>query len=108
MIRYRVYDDCYGDSVADESTVGNWVPYEVANELLQALKWVEMFWARDGEGHTEQFERVAEEFNRQTGFLRPGKDCRLHSYEDRMDEWDKWQASKMKACRAAISKAEGR
>lgn len=40
----------------------------------------------------ERFERLAEEFHRETGVLAPGKDDAAPSmdYEDRLDLWRRW------------------
>ena len=45
---------------------------------------------RDGEDAFEYFERVAALFQRDTGYLRPGKDCVINSPEVRMAAWKKW------------------
>jgi hypothetical protein len=76
-------------------------------ELLAALVWREQFERRQGESSVDQFERVAENFHRETGILRPGKDCVLHSYEDRQAAWDAWMAVGLERVRAAIARATG-
>jgi len=38
----------------------------------------------------ETFERIASMFYQQTGYLRPGKDCRESSPEKRAEVWNKW------------------
>ena len=47
-----------------------------------------------GEDVVDLFERIAAQFRRDTGYLRPGKDCRLYSYEERSKVWDKWVTEK--------------
>lgn len=41
--------------------------------------------------YNEDFEVIGEWFQKETGFLRPGKDCRIHSYEKRTEMWKEWQ-----------------
>lgn len=76
-------------------------------ELLEVLIWREQFEPREGEGSNERFERIAETFHRETGFLRPGKDCRLHPTEVRKFAWDEWMEQGRARVRAAIAKALG-
>jgi len=78
-----------------------------APELLEALQWMEMFHPRDGEDSNARFERIAEVFHRDTGYLRPGKDCRVHSSDVRQLAWDAWLESNTSKARAAIAKALG-
>jgi len=53
------------------------------------------------------FERIGEQFRRDTGMLRPGKDDVLHSHETRYAEWNKWVEKKQRelvdAIRAALA-----
>ena len=51
--------------------------------------------------------RIAALFYRETGYLRPGKDCRQHSHEERMRVWDEWLAAGRARVRTAIAKAGG-
>lgn len=76
-------------------------------EILAALRWREQFEARDGEGSNDRFERVAEIFHRDTGYLRPGKDCRVNSMEERQQAWEEWLRAGSERARAAIAKATG-
>jgi hypothetical protein len=39
------------------------------------------------------FEAIAQHFHRDTGFVRPGKDCRLHDAETREAEFRRWSES---------------
>jgi hypothetical protein len=75
-------------------------------KLREALDWFEFFHGRDGEGSLERFERVAERFYRETGYLRPGKDCRINSMEERQAAWDEWIAKNLSAARAALKETE--
>lgn len=76
------------------------------DELLAALKWQHQFYLQDGEGPVDKFERIGETFHSETGYLRPGKDCVIHSMEDRQAAWDEWVASGIKRTHEAITKAE--
>ena len=40
-----------------------------------------------------EFEAIAQHFNRDTGFVCPGKDCRVHDISVRRAEFDKWNQS---------------
>lgn len=71
--------------------------------LAEALEWREQFEPRDGEDSNERFERIAEVFRKETGYLRPGKDCRLHSPEERQAAWDAWMAAGRELCRLALA-----
>lgn len=74
-------------------------------DLLEALQWREQFERRPGEDANDTFERVAEVFRRETGYLRPGKDCRIDSHEVRSAAWDAWMEAGRARVRAAIAKA---
>lgn len=76
-------------------------------QLLIALQGVDIFFNRPGEDSMDAFERVAAVFRKETGYLRPGKDCVIHSPEDRRAAWEKWVEEKLEARRAAIAKATG-
>jgi len=78
-----------------------------APDLLAALVWREQFEPREGEDVNARFERVAEAFHRDTGYLRPGKDCRLNSLEDQQAAWDAWMEAGRSQARAAVAKATG-
>ncbi len=70
--------------------------------LRDALAGLEMLYERPGEDSIEQFERIGDVFYKQTGYLRPGKDCRLHDPEVRSAVWRKWIDAKIDAARAAL------
>lgn len=72
-------------------------------DAREALAGLEQFYRREGEDSNDAFERVAGVFYAETGYLRPGKDCRLSDPEDRQGVWDKWVASKVTAARAALA-----
>jgi len=78
-----------------------------APDLLAALSWFVMLQRAGGEDSNDCFERVGDVFHRDTGYLRPGKDCRLHSGEERTEAWDKWLQQHINAARAAIASATG-
>jgi hypothetical protein len=76
-------------------------------ELVQALEWFARFQARPHETDNERFERVAETFREETGYLAPGKDCRLHDHEERRDAWEAWIREGTERARALIAKHKG-
>jgi hypothetical protein len=76
-------------------------------QLLSALQGVHLFFNLPGENSNDAFERVAAVFCKETGYLRPGKDCVIHSHEERRDAWDKWVAGKLAAAQNAIDAATG-
>lgn len=39
---------------------------------------------------TEEFEAIGQHFYRDTGYVRPGKDCRKHDIAERQEAFDKW------------------
>lgn len=78
-----------------------------APELLEALIWREQFERRPGEDSNETLERIAEVFLRETGYLRPGKDCCFNPPEIRQQAWDEWMNAGRAKVRAAIAKATG-
>ncbi|RYF07990.1 MAG: hypothetical protein EOO31_04415 [Comamonadaceae bacterium] len=78
-----------------------------APDLLEALVWREQFERRPGEDSNETFERIGEVFHRETGYLRPGKDCCFNPHEIRQQAWDEWMNAGRAKVRAAIAKATG-
>lgn len=78
-----------------------------AREMIDALLWAEQFYPRDGEDASERFERIGEAFRRDTGYLRPGKDCVVHDAPERDAAWDNWIAKGYAAVRVAIAKTTG-
>lgn len=76
--------------------------------LLAAVQWSEQFHLRPGEGYSECFDRIAEVFYRETGYMRPGKDASPQagqSIEERQAAWDEWLAAGIARARAALSLA---
>lgn len=76
-------------------------------ELLDALQWFVMLRPLPGEDSNDTFERIAEVFRNDTGYLRPGKDCVLYPPELRRAIWDAWIDSHVEAARAVIARATG-
>ena len=68
---------------------------ELRNALSMALAW---FTDPDGD-LLEQWERIAEEFYRDTGYLRPGKSYPLGAYvpEDLESIWAEWTFNRSRA-----------
>jgi hypothetical protein len=77
------------------------------DKLIAALNWFVMLQPLPVEGPNERFERIAEVFHRATGYLRPGKDCVMHSMEERQAAWDAWITEGVELGRSAIKAAEG-
>jgi hypothetical protein len=72
-------------------------------ELTAGLGDLVMFYRLSGEDALDHFERVAEQFYRDTSYLRPGKDCRLHGDEVRRAKWDEWVDAKVARARALLA-----
>lgn len=70
---------------------------------------IDMF-ARDGECSMERFERLAEMFRKDTGYLAPGKDPGMCSSQPEGAElreiYDAWFAAKITRARAALAAAQ--
>lgn len=79
-----------------------------APELLEALQSLLVLFSEGDESGNDAFERIASEFKKDTGFLRPGKDCVLDSREVRQAEYHKWMRGKVDAATSAIAKATGK
>lgn len=80
------------------------------DQLVAALEWHEQFMPRDGESSSGRYDRIAEVFYKETGYIAPGKDapmCSGTSYEDRLAAWDKWAKDGLERTRAAIKAAKG-
>ena len=77
--------------------------------MLEALAGLEQFFERPGENSIERFERIAEQFHRETGIMAPGKDVSAAGgqpdREERRERYDAWVAAKVAAARAALLKA---
>ena len=64
-------------------------------EADTAIAGLEMFFERPGEDSMDRFERIAAVFRKETGFLRPGKDCRIHEPEVREAAYEAWFQRKL-------------
>ena len=96
-----IYDtDCYNDNAR---------LIAAAPELLEAALFAERRSKQPEEGHTEYFERLADEFYLRHGYLAPGKDDPLRSVsiEEAREEWGRFLNEPGEARRAAIAKALG-
>ncbi len=89
------------------------VAAEARAPLLKALKAVER-WLHDADNPGMTFERLAEDFYRETGFMRPGKDSAAAAHQDPLEcdiAWSEWRVARaakvLAECRAAIALAEG-
>lgn len=74
-------------------------------ELEAGLRGLVVFYRLSGEDALEHFERVAEQFYRDTHYLRPGKDCRLHGDDVRQAKWDEWVDAKVAHARSLVADA---
>ncbi len=71
--------------------------------LREHLEWMVAWFTAPDETTTERFERVATAFHAETGYVAPGKDCRLHSPESRREVWSRWMDEHIAAARAALT-----
>lgn len=83
-----------------------------APDLLAALDGLQQFFAMPDECSIGRFDRLAEQYRRETGNWAPGKsipDAYNDSTDDdtRRNEYDAWVQSKVDAARAAIARAKG-
>ena len=88
------------------------VAQPLLDDMLEALNGLQQFFALDGECSVGRFDRLAEQYRRETGKWAPGKSI-PDAYNDSTDcetrrkEYDAWVQSKVAAARAAIAKAKG-
>ena len=68
----------------------------------EALAELFALYRRKGEDCNEHFERVGEDFRRDTGMLRPGKDSMMDDREERAVLFDAWRDKKYVAAQSAI------
>jgi hypothetical protein len=77
-----------------------------ADRLAGALDALQDLFAREGECSLERFERIAEMFRKDTGYLAPGKDPGMLSQQPEGDElrriYDDWFSAKIATARAAL------
>ncbi|VDC49732.1 hypothetical protein [Brevundimonas mediterranea] len=77
-----------------------------ADRLAKALDTLQDLFAREGECSMERFERLAEMFRKDTGYLAPGKDPGMLSQQPEGEElrriYDDWFAAKIVSARAAL------
>lgn len=77
-----------------------------------ALAGLEMLFSREGENAADRFERVADEFYRETGVMRPGKSypdaMPAPSDEERTRVYEEWVAAKLRAARECMKEGPSR
>ncbi len=73
-------------------------------DLMKLFQKIQLWYGLPGEGANEIFERIAADFKRETGYLRPGKDCRMYSREERGKVWEEWTEKKNDELDAEIVK----
>lgn len=61
-------------------------------------------WATDPDDST-QFDRIADEFFRETGFMRPGKDVAAAMIQDREEAWAAWETWRTNRARLLLANA---
>lgn len=103
-----IYTNMVEDALAAAITAAELRGMRRADAAIGALRGLEAFFEREGEDSLERFERIADEFRRDTGFLRPGKDCVRHDPEVRQAAYDKWVAGRLAAAREAIRAEAGK
>ncbi len=98
--------NCETDPSAD---VADALLAAASHDLLEAALFAERRSKQPGEGNTEFFERLADEFYERHGYLAPGKDDPLRSVsiEEAQEEWGRFLNEPGEARRAAIAKALG-
>lgn len=101
--------DCDMGGLCLDEVAANARLIAAAHELLEAALFAERRSRQPGEGNTEFFERLAEEFYDRHGYLAPGKDDPLRSVsiEEANREWGRFLNEPGEARRAAIAKALG-
>lgn len=71
-------------------------------EADTAIAGLELFFKRPGEDSMDRFERIAAVFRKETGVLRPGKDCRVHEPEVREAAYEAWVQRKLADARRFV------
>lgn len=83
----------------------------VLEAALEAARAEVALWKQPGEDWNEAFERVAEMFRRDTGYLRPGKSVPDAMYydgleEERKEAWEKWRAERQENLITALARLD--
>jgi len=84
------------------------VTTDTRDALLNAARRIDERCAKDGEGPIRRFERLAEMFRRETGFMAPGKDAPAAGYagegheRQRQAAWEAWSKAPFDELRAAL------
>jgi hypothetical protein len=107
-------DDPYGFWEEEDPEDGSpeYIRADLAAEreraLREALEFAERRSRQPGEGHTEYFERIAEEFYSRHGYLAPGKDdpMRSVSLEEAQEAWEAFLHEPTEARRTALAHPE--
>lgn len=108
---YRRRVSAYPWTDKDDEGRANAALIAAAPDLLAAVQALHDWRGLCDANDMETFERIAEQFHRETGYLRPGKDSVLHSREEREPVWSTWVDLKNAELDAqimrAIAKAKG-
>ena len=97
---------------SNDETQANARLIAAAPDMLEALQGLQQFFAMPDECSIGRFDRLAEQYRRETGNWAPGKSI-PDAYNDSTDcetrrtEYDAWVQSKVDAARAAIARATG-
>ena len=109
IVPHPVYPGCDTTKCSDEDRALIVALRNRARALAKlwaaALAYRELL-RRPGEDHGEANLRVGDLFTTETGFLGPGRDCRVHSLERRLEEFEDWKLAKRKALAAALADLE--
>ena len=95
---------CEADIEEEKHQEPDWKP--LAGELAEASAGIAELYAGAGENINDSFERVSGLFRRDTGYIAPGKDCRIHDYGTRALAWTAWMEGRIEKLRAALAKYE--
>lgn len=82
-------------------------PQKDVSELVEVLRDILAFFAGENENALEKFERIGDWFNKETGYMRPGKDYGMYGPQPPKnldDIFDEWYQNKVKKSREALKK----
>ncbi len=74
-------------------------------QLLEACELVRLWVGFEKENPNEEVERIGAWFKRETGYIRPGKSCRMVSIEIRSEAWEKWTKEKKAEIQSKLADA---
>lgn len=96
--QYRNHQNCASDGIAIANADFIVLTANFHERLVKSLAIMSYFaGARTTElprATNDAFEDIARIFQRETGYLAPGKDCKRHSYDERCKIWNDWLQKK--------------